>query len=332
MDASPPESSRPEAARRDAPHPFERLGPECLLDMVEGLGLPVDGRLTTLPSYENRVYEVGLWDAPPVIVKVYRPGRWRRAQIEEEHAFLAELAAEEIPAVAPTAFDGATLHAHDEFLWTLWPRRQGRAPEVDDLAGLERIGRALGRLHAVGARGDFRERERLDTVTLGDRARAIVLASPWLPTEYRAPYDELVSRVLERIAIALANCETIRLHGDFHLGNVLWRDDSLAIVDFDDARTGPPVQDLWMMLAGEDHERRQQWNALLTGYEMFRDFDDADWRLIEPLRTLRLVHHAGWLASRWDDPAFPPAFPWFGRADYWQGHLQTLRRQLELLP
>lgn len=330
-DAGPASAAIKDDSTRNE-HPFEQLRPELLLDMVERLGLPVDGRLTTLPSYENRVYEVGLWDQTPVIIKIYRPERWSTAQILEEHAFLAELANEEIPAVAPLVFDGATLHTDRGFRWAAWPRRMGRAPEVDDLEGLERIGRTLGRIHAVGARAPFTTRETLDVASLGSNARSSVLASPWLPAEFRQPWADVAAEALERIGRALAGCATQRLHGDFHLGNVLWRDDDLAIVDFDDARTGPCVQDLWMMLAGEDDERRMQWNALLRGYELFRDFDDATFALIEPLRTLRLLLHSAWIASRWDDPAFPPAFPWFGRADYWSDQLATLRLQLSLMP
>lgn len=327
-----------------AAHPYDSLTPDAVLDALAAVGLHGDGRLFALGSYENRVYQVGL-DEPlagerQVIAKFYRPGRWDDAAIAEEHAFAAELATAEVPAVAPLAIGGATLHHHAGFAFSLSPRRGGRTPELEDLEVLEWIGRLLARLHTVGAARPFNHRPMLDAASLGQASRDWLLEHGSIPLDveslWRQRCDEALTAVREALGAATgyaSRFRLLRLHGDCHPGNILWTPDAGPhFVDLDDARTGPAVQDLWMLLTGDDRPQRQrQLGALLDGYEQVRDFDRAELALIEPLRTLRQVHYSAWLARRWDDPAFPQAFPWFGSSDYWKGQAQQLEDQLEAM-
>jgi Ser/Thr protein kinase RdoA (MazF antagonist) len=317
------------------PHPYEALTPDVMLSAVESVGFELDGRMLALNSYENRVYQLGLEAGGFVVAKFYRPERWTDEAILEEHAFSGELAEREIPVVAPLADDrGRTLHEDQGFRFAVFPRRGGRWPETEDPETLLRLGRFLGRIHAVGASRPFAHRPVLDTA-FGEGAYRYLLEQGFLPDEYRAEYRDLGRLILDRVQEALTAAEPltrIRLHGDFHPGNILWTEEGGAhLVDLDDCRTGPAVQDLWMLLSGERHERIVQLGELLEGYGEFRDFHPRELRLIEPLRALRIMHYAGWLARRWEDPAFPRAFPWFGTPRYWEEQVLTLRQLRQTL-
>ena len=313
------------------PHPFSLLDPDSILDALQSAGWRGDGRLLALNSYENRVYQAWLEDGGSVVVKFYRPQRWTDAQIIEEHRFTEELAAAEIPVVAPSSADGSTLHTCGTWRFAVYPRRGGRAPELEDAAILRRIGRFIGRIHAVGARRAFVERPTLDLASFGNEPRDWLLEHRALPDALLPAWRAAVDQCLEAVAAAFARLgdhRVLRLHGDCHAGNVLWTDDGPHFVDFDDARNGPAIQDLWMLLSGSPAEMAGQLGEVLEGYRDFMDFDRRELQLIEPLRTLRLVHYSAWIARRWEDPAFPAAFPWFGTDRYWQDRILELREQL----
>ena len=317
-----------------ARHPYDALTPEVILDALDGVGVHGDGRLLALGSYENRVYQVWQEDGPPVVVKFYRPARWTDAQIAEEHAFVTELAAREIPVVAALAFDGRTLNVHDGFRFAVYPRRGGRAPELDRREVLEWLGRFLARIHLVGATARYTNRPALDVASFGELPRDYLVAHPSLPADLRDVYAGVSAQALDGVRRAFdraGDVAAIRLHGDCHPGNVLWTDDGPHFVDFDDTRTGPPVQDLWMLLSGNSESMERQLADVLRGYEQFRDFDRRELNLVEALRTLRLLHYAAWIGQRWDDPAFPAAFPWFGTQRYWQDRILELREQVALM-
>ena len=311
--------------------PYADLTPDHLLDAVESVGYRTDGRLLALNSYENRVYLVYGEDAAPVVAKFYRPARWTDAQILEEHAFVAELEEREIPAVAPLALNDQTLHHFRDFRFALYPRRGGRTPELDAPGVLEWIGRFIGRIHAVGAITSFATRPALDIATFGDASRAYVLDNNFIPPDLLEAYQSISSMALDGVRHCYARAgdiKVLRLHGDCHASNILWTPDGPHFVDFDDARTGPAIQDLWMLLSGDRMAMRLQLAELLAGYEDFADFDRRELHLIEALRTLRLLHYAAWIARRWTDPAFPAAFPWFNTQRYWQDRILELREQI----
>ncbi len=312
---------------------FSDLAPSVILDAVEALGLTVDGRLLELNSFENRVYQVGIEDDDPIIAKFYRNGRWSDAQIREEHTFTLACHALDLPVVPPLIIGDDTLHEHAGYRLSLSPRRGGQAPPMDDPEAHVLIGRFLGRLHNVGAAQRFQYRPAITLASFGYEPRAQVLDSGILPDHLATAYQTLTDDLLAMVATRLESipAATIRIHGDFHPGNVLWRDDCVHVVDFDDARTGPAIQDLWMFLPGERTEQEQALHPLLAGYTVFRDFDPAELALIEPLRSLRLVHYGGWLARRHNEPAFCRAFPWFTEARWWEDHVLTLREQLAAL-
>jgi len=314
--------------------PFAGLTPECVLDALDSIGLRTDGRLLTLNSYENRVYQVGIEDSPFVVAKFYRPQRWSDAAILEEHAFVAQLAEHEIPAVPATVIDGRSLHTFADFRFSVFPRQGGRAPELEDRDTLERIGRFLGRLHAVGGTRVYQERPALDIAEFGTEPREFLLAHQFIPAELLDAYTTITTLALEGVQHAFdraGDVRSLRLHGDCHPGNVLWTDAGPHFVDFDDSRSGPAVQDLWMLLSGERAEQSRALGDLLAGYEDFCEFDTRELYLIEALRTLRLIHYAAWLARRWDDPAFPAAFPWFNTQRYWEDRIIELREQVAAL-
>ncbi len=317
-----------------APAPYADLTPATVLDALESAGLRGDGRLLALNSYENRVYQVGLEEGASVVAKFYRPGRWSDAQILEEHAFVAELAAREVPAVAPLGLDGSTLRAHAGYRFAVFPRRGGRTPELEDPETLRWLGRYLGRIHAAGAARAFVERPALDAHSFGREPRDWLLAHEFVPPDLREAWTSAADQALQGVARCYGRAgavRSLRLHGDCHAGNVLWTDGGPHFVDFDDARTGPAVQDLWMLLSGERAAMESQLARLLEGYRQFRDFDARELHLVEALRTLRLLHYSAWIARRWDDPAFPAAFPWFNTQRYWQDRILELREQIALL-
>jgi len=331
-----------------AAHPFEQLTPQAVLDALDQCGLRGDGRLLQLNSYENRVFQVMLEDGGAVVAKFYRPGRWTEAQIIEEHAFAAELAAAEVPVVAPLPLAGeangrtlATITIEGQpFRVAVYPRRSGHGPELDQPDTLRWLGRFIARLHAVGEQRPFLHRRRLDATTFGHAAMARLLALDLIPPAQASAWHSSCAQALAAVdqALAAVPARALRLHGDCHPGNILWRDPDEGgatggphIVDLDDAVTGPAIQDLWMLLSGSPEAMRGQMTLVLQGYRQIRDFDARELALIEPLRTLRMVHHSAWLAERWTDPAFPAAFPWFGTPGYWGQQTTQLREQIEVM-
>ena len=314
--------------------PFTGLSPDVVLDAAASVGLEVDGRLFALNSYENRVYQLGRAAGGPLVLKFYRPERWSDEQIGEEHELTAELAAAELPVAAPVAVGGRTLFTYNEFRFAAFPWIRGRPPELDATDARQLLGRSLARIHQIGALRPFRYRPRLGIQRLGIDACLQVLAGPLLPEVLRDRYIQTSELLLERIERAFEQAgplREIRIHGDCHLGNLLWNENGPAFVDLDDCTTGPRVQDLWMLLSGSRSDQRRQWAELLEGYMQFADFDFHEVGLIEPLRSLRMLHHAAWVSHRWRDPAFPRAFPWFGEHRYWEGYVGDLREQLETL-
>ena len=315
-------------------HPFSLLEPHLVLNALESVDLFSDGRLLTLNSYENRVYQVGMEQGAPVVAKFYRPGRWTDAAILEEHAFVSELAAQEVPVVAPIQIGGQSLHRFGDFRFAVFPRQGGRTPELDDAATLEWIGRFMGRIHAAGMTESYRERPTLDAASFGDAARDYLLAHDFLPSDLKITWQSVVNQALEGVRRSYERAGDIRylrLHGDCHAGNLLWTDKGPHFVDFDDSRMGPAIQDLWMLLSGERADMSRQLADVLAGYEDFCEFHPRELHLLEALRTLRLIHYSAWVASRWDDPAFPAAFPWFGTQRYWQDRILELREQIALM-
>ncbi|WP_421621558.1 serine/threonine protein kinase [Alkalilimnicola ehrlichii] len=316
----------------NAHHPYASLSPDQVLDAVEALGFLPDGRFLALNSYENRVYQVGLEAAAPVVVKFYRPERWSDEAILEEHAWCEELVARDVPVVPPLRIQGRTLHRHEGFRLAVYRRRGGRAPALDDPEVRLWLGRFLARMHTVGEAGRFCHRPLIRGTGVAREHRDWLLAEGWIPAHlceaYQGVTDHLLMLLEARFADA-GNWRAIRLHGDCHAGNILWREgEGPHFVDMDDCVAGPAVQDLWMLISGDRPERTVQLSDLLEGYEQFRPFDRRELNLIEALRTLRIMAYAVWLARRWHDPAFPQAFPWFGADRYWEEHVLALREQV----
>jgi Ser/Thr protein kinase RdoA (MazF antagonist) len=320
--------------------PFANLSPDLIADAVEAAGFPGDGRILALGSYENRVFQVGIEDAEPVVVKFYRPGRWTDAAIAEEHAFARELAAAEIPVIAPLELprggelgDGLVA-TFGGFRFAVYPRRGGQWPELGTADDRQWIGRFLGRIHAVGATRRFEHRPRLSVEAMGRESVEFLLAGDFIADYIAHRYEQVTDELLELVEARFTNVgtlRTLRIHGDCHRNNVLWTAAGPHFVDLDDCMTGPAIQDLWMLLAGRPAEMRVQLGDILEGYSKFADFDPVEATLIEALRALRMVHYAAWLARRWHDPAFPQAFPWFGEARYWERHVAELEEQVGAL-
>ncbi|AMC33727.1 serine/threonine protein kinase [Janthinobacterium sp. B9-8] len=314
--------------------PFANLTPDCVMNAIDSLGLPCDGRLLALNSYENRVYQVGQDDGPPLVAKFYRPERWSREAILEEHAFTLELFERELPVVPPIIHQGNTLHSFEGFQFAIFNKHGGRAPELESASTLEWMGRFIGRIHAVGALAPFVHRPALNIETFGTGPRDFLLSHDFIPASLKPAWESAVALALDGVRHSFdraGDVAHIRVHGDCHIGNVLWTDAGPHFVDFDDSRSAPAVQDLWMLLSGDRQEMSRQLVDVLIGYEDFCDFDPRELHLIEALRTLRLIHYSGWLARRWHDPAFPAAFPWFNTEHYWQDRILELREQIALM-
>jgi Ser/Thr protein kinase RdoA (MazF antagonist) len=319
-----------EKADFDDVMPFAGLSPDVVLDAAASIGFEGDGRLFALNSYENRVYQMGSAEGP-LILKFYRPARWTDEQIAEEHAFTVELAEAEMAVAAPFSLDGTTLFRFQDFRFSVFPWLRGRAPELDAPEARAMLGRSLARIHRIGAVRPFRVRVKLSVERLGFQAREQVIESGMLPASMEVQYERATDALLERVVRVfdeVGPTRQIRLHGDCHLGNLLWNDNGPVFVDLDDCMTGPAIQDLWMLLSGSGADQQRQWQELIEGYEQFGMLDYGELRLIEPLRSLRMLHHAAWLATRWRDPAFPRAFPWFGGVRYWEEHVNDLLAQV----
>jgi Ser/Thr protein kinase RdoA (MazF antagonist) len=315
-------------------HVFELLTPDIIFDAVESCGYITDGRLLALNSYENRVYQVGLDQREPLIAKFYRPGRWDFSQINEEHQYCFQLEEQELPVVCPLLnTQGESLHQHQGFYFALYPRRGGHAPELDNLDNLLILGRLLGRFHGVGSSMDFAHRPRLDIDTFGWQSYKLI-SQQFIPPQLRSAYETLAHDLLskcQQIIDDYGAVDAIRVHGDCHSGNILWRDNNPHFVDFDDARMAPAIQDIWMLLSGDQQEQSAQISKLIEGYSEFHHFNVRELALVEVLRTLRIMHHSAWIARRWTDPAFPRAFSWFGSSRYWSEHILMLREQFAAL-
>ncbi len=318
----------------DPQRPYQNLLPDLVLDCVEQCGYVTDGRLLELNSYENRVWQVGIEDAEPLVVKFYRAGRWSDAAIVEEHDYSIELAAAGIPVVAPLAVEGQTLLHRNGQRLALFPRRGGHAPELGDKSVLTHLGRVLGQWHNIGAITAFHHRGSIDVQSYGHAAIKVLQDDAWVPPHLQENFAAITSelvQLIESVWRRAGSPVSIRLHADCHPGNILWREQRVHFVDLDDSRMGPSIQDLWMLLSGEREEMQQQLHWILEGYTMFRDFDAAELNLLEPLRSLRMLHFHAWLAQRWEDPAFPRAFPWFDQPRHWEELLNQLREQIWLL-
>ncbi len=322
----------------NAPNPvlaFQKLTPEQMLNAVEQHGILCDGRFLALNSYENRVFQIGVEEGDSIVAKFYRPGRWSDDAIQEEHQFTLELAEAEIPVIAPLQDAvGNTLHFAGPYRFSIYPCRGGRAPELDNPDHLEMLGRFVGRMHAMGATSDYQFRPQISIDSYAIEPNRFILKNKFIPSHLLEAWTSLVDVLIGQIG----NCfdrageiNQIRLHGDLHHGNVLWTERGPHTVDFDDARMGPAIQDLWMFLSGDRAYMTARLADLLEGYTRFYEFDPVELHLVEALRTLRMIHHSGWLASRWQDPAFPIAFPWFNTIQYWEQQILDLREQSALM-
>lgn len=314
--------------------PYSGLTPDLILDAMEAHGFAPTGSLLALNSYENRVYQLELADQSFCVAKFYRPNRWSDEQILEEHAFTQELIDHDLSAVGPLERDGTTLFDHAGFRYAVFPRQGGHAPNIDNFDDLKVLARSLARLHSVGQVRPFHTRPAITPERLGVESRVFLLGSRFIPAELLPAYETITEQLLAQIVPlfhSLPQQAWKRIHGDCHLGNLLWRDNTAHFVDFDDCVNGPPIQDLWMLLSGERHEQESQLSEIMDAYCPFADFDFSTLILIEPLRSLRIMHHAAWIGRRWDDPAFPRAFPWYDTDKYWSEHILDLREQLAML-
>ena len=313
---------------------YTDLTPETILAAIETAGFETSGRMLALNSYENRVYRCELEAGGAVVAKFYRPGRWSDEAIGEEHSFALELAEQEVPVVAPLLIDGISLLTHGGYRFAVYPLRGGRWPDLETRDDLNWMGRFIARIHNVGRVARFEHRSQIEVERMGVVPAEFLQREGFIPRHLEAAYSTLVDDLLIGIRAAFSRCgeyQSIRLHGDCHRSNVLWTDDGPHFVDLDDCCNGPAIQDLWMLLSGERDEMTEQMCDLLEGYEEFAELDLRELQLIEALRTLRMMHYAAWLARRWQDPAFPLAFPWFNTDQYWEQHVLELREQLSRL-
>jgi Ser/Thr protein kinase RdoA (MazF antagonist) len=307
--------------------PFENLGPETILAALESVGFEPNGSLLALNSYENRVYQAQTESLEFYVAKFYRPERWTHEAIKEEHDFSYELLDSDISVVAPIKIEGSTIFDFAGYHFAIFPRQGGHPPNLENKDDLEVLSRSIARIHAIGSKKTFKHREIFSMERLGTRSREFILGSDFLPPELVESYATTSQNLLNAIDPSLIESQQIRIHGDCHMGNVLWRNDISHFVDFDDCLNGPPIQDLWMLLSGERQDQLHQVNTILDAYNEFYEFNPATLTVIEPLRTLRMIHHAAWIGKRWEDPAFPLAFPFFNSAKYWSDHILTLKEQ-----
>ena len=312
---------------------YQELTPDLILDAIESLGIYPETGLLALNSYENRVYQFRCDNGVRYVVKFYRPERWSNEQIQEEHDFSQSLFDEEIPVATPIIINGRSLHEYKGFRFALFPSIGGRSFEVDNLEQLEATGRFIGRIHQFSQQGKFKHRDLVNPQVLGDESLLWLKESGHVPSSLVLPYFTIVEQVLDKSKEIWAkqNPKQIRLHGDLHPGNILWTPDGPGFVDLDDARTGPAIQDLWMMITGDRQQKQLQLEILLEAYEEFCDFDAKELTLIEPLRAMRMLHYNAWLSRRWEDPAFPMNFPWYGEEKYWEQQILSFKEQLAVL-
>lgn len=312
----------------DSAFNFRTLDPELILDTLWNTGIRVESGLTALNSYENRVWQFSDEDKRRYVAKFYRPQRWNAEQLMEEHQFIAELAADEVPVAAPLVLQGKTLHQAQGFWFAVFPSLGGRQYETDNYDQLEAVGRYLGRLHQTGRKAVFQHRPAIGLAEYFDEPRSVLADSPLIPDSLRVALLEVLDRLRPILQQQWNEQQTtsLRLHGDCHPGNILWRDGPF-FVDFDDARSGPAVQDLWMLVNGDQTEQLIQWDILLEAYSEFSEFDVNELILIEPLRTLRMVYYLAWVLKRWQDPAFPHAFPWMADEDFWRRQIAVFSEQ-----
>ena len=314
--------------------PYQHLGPDTILKALEEQGFRPSGSMIALNSYENRVYQIGLEDESFCVVKFYRPNRWNDKQILEEHSFTNELLEKDLSVIAPYSREGETLFSYDDFRFSVFPRQGGHPPNIENKDDLKVLARSIARLHSIGQVTKFKYRNEMDLTKWAAESRESILNQQIIPLEMTAAYDSITLELIDKLGGLIESYKHMkwnRIHGDFHLGNVLWRNNTAHFLDFDDSVNGPPIQDLWMLLSGERNEQEHQLYEILDAYSSFADFDQATLRLVEPLRTLRIMHHAAWIGRRWNDPAFPPAFPWYNTNKYWSDHVLSLRQQLFLL-
>jgi len=316
-------------------HPFDKLSPDTIVDAIESQGYLTNLSIYPLNSYENRVYQIGLDDGGYLIAKFYRPARWSQAQILEEHTFTNALSAADISVVAPLAnTQGETLFEHDGFFFALFNRMGGYAPETDNEDVIFNLGRLLGRMHLAASTVKFEHRLTLNAERLGHQSVSYLLENDFIPLELIKSYEAISQQLMDLVDAQIKDIPNISyqaIHGDFHIGNILLRGEDAFLVDFDDCIQGPKIQDIWMLLSGDRQHKTLQLNNFIDGYYEFNDLNLAELRLIEPLRTLRIIHYTRWLASRWNDPAFPKAFPWFNTIRYWSEHILELKEQLSAL-
>ena len=313
---------------------FYQLDPDTLLDALESIGVMAEAALLPLNSYENRVYQCRTEDGEKFVVKFYRPQRWSEQQILEEHQFSLELADDDIPVVAPSLINGTTLHRYHGFRFAIFANRGGRTPNLDDFDTLTWLGRFIARIHTRGSAQPYQHRLSISVDSYCREPYQFLVDQQFIPDSLKVSMDSVCQPLIdlcEQRMSCWSDIEWLRIHGDCHPSNVMWTPDGPHFVDLDDSRMGPAVQDLWMLITGDEETRTQQRNALLDGYEEFREFDDRELHLIEPLRALRMIHYMGWLANRWDDPSFKHNFPWFNTQRYWEDQLLNLKEQLGTL-
>lgn len=315
----------------ESPFSFMSLTPNIILDAVDTTGIRVDSGLTPLNSYENRVYQFIDEKRKRYVVKFYRPQRWDKSQIIEEHQFLYQLAEQDIPVVVPLAIDGQTLHEHQNYFFSLYPSVGGRNYEIDNEQQLECVGRVLGRLHKSTENCRFVYRPTIGLNEYLYQPRQILEKCTLIPEVIKSAFLTMLDNLINTVILYWKNdWHSLRLHGDCHAGNILWQDGPL-LVDFDDSRNGPAIQDIWMLLHGNKQEQLIQLDILLEAYSEFAELNYNEINLIEPLRTMRSVHYLAWIVKRWDDPAFPANFVWMTDETFWRNQLSLFNEHINLL-